>query len=226
MPILAAASSSGWLNARPPTKMAMVKPMPASMPTSSTPGQVTPWGMVHRRSRTATKVASSTPTGLPSTRATITPRATVAGPLADRSTPPNCTPALASAKMGMTPKATQGCSIMGRRNTGGSRSRWARVAIFNSWRSTAASKSPLRACRCTRARAVCATSRWWRGAGRMATGVIRPSTTPASVGWAPVCSRPSHSTAPGSTYIQADATPMRLNSSTSSRPTKATPKPL
>ena len=226
MPILAAASNCGSVKASPPTKMAMVKPMPASKPTSSTPGQVTPWGIWHRPVLTAKNVARNTPTGLPSSSASMMPEATVAGPTALKSTPPNCTPAFANAKTGMTAKATQGCSIIGSRKTGGSRSRWARVAICSSSYSTCASKLPLRACTCTRERACCAASKWWRGAGRITTGVISPSTTPASVGCAPVCSRPNHSTAPGKTYSHAEATPMRLNSSTSSRPTKAIPKPL
>ena len=176
----------------------MVKPMPASKPTSTTPAQFTPCGKLHSPVLTAKNVARNTPTGLPMTSATRMPKATVCGPAADKSTPPNCTPALASAKTGMTPKATQGCSIMGRRNTGGSKSRWAAEAMRSSWCSTSASNWPCCACRRMRVRACCATSRWWRCAGRMATGVIKPSTTPASVGWAPVCSKPSQSTAPGS----------------------------
>ncbi|MNN22373.1 hypothetical protein D3C81_1357300 [compost metagenome] len=173
--------------------------MPASKPIRQTPLHVTPGGSAHQPMRTIRKLAPMMPSGLPATSAIRTPSITVIEPLADRSMPSSETPAFASANMGMMPKATYGCRAICTRLTGGSKSRCAWRNCFKGsarWCGSALSFSAW----CNRSfTAVRAISSGWISLRVVKTGVINPSTTPASVGCAPVFNKPNHSTAPGST---------------------------
>ena len=73
MPILASASSCCSLSkASPATNSDMVKPIPARNPPPSSVGQLTPCGNFAMPNRTARKLNSTTPAGLPVSSATAT----------------------------------------------------------------------------------------------------------------------------------------------------------
>ncbi|MND99443.1 hypothetical protein D3C80_918290 [compost metagenome] len=180
-------------------KIDMVKPMPASSPTRTMLRQLTSAGSTHQPRRTISQLTLTMPNGFPATRATATAIMTHWGPSTDRSTPERLTPALAKANTGMMPKATQGCRVPCMRTTGGSSSRWARRSRFNgSMRSLASCSGALARPSNSPVKRVMASSGRSR-IGIAVTGVIRPSTTPARVGWAPVNKMPSQTIAPGRT---------------------------
>ena len=103
-------------------KRAIVNPMPATRPTTRTLDHRTPDGSAAAPARTASQEKHITPTGLPTTRPTITPINTVA-PLPLRRASPKVTPAFASANRGMIPNATQPWRARWIRSTGDSASR-------------------------------------------------------------------------------------------------------
>ncbi|MNG07338.1 hypothetical protein D3C84_906330 [compost metagenome] len=156
-----------------------------------------PGGRLPHPRRTISQLLHSTPKGLPRTKATATPESTVKEAPGSKLMPSRLTPALAKANSGITRKATQGCSAICTRVTGGSNSRCAcRSCLMGSINSV---PLPLlarsRAAKSLIARDACCNGASMLVTGR--TGVIRPSTTPAKVGWAPVFSRPNQSNAPG-----------------------------
>ena len=83
-------------NARVVMNRAIVKPMPATRPTTKIPDHRTPEGNAATPARTASHENPSTPTGFPTTRPTTTPISTVAPPPASRASS-KLTPAFASA---------------------------------------------------------------------------------------------------------------------------------
>ena len=78
MPSLATSISGPGGKARVAMKRAIVKPMPATRPTTRTSDHRTPDGSAAARARTASQEKHITPIGLPTTRPTITPINTVA----------------------------------------------------------------------------------------------------------------------------------------------------
>ena len=80
MPSLATSIRGPGGNARVAMNSAIVKPMPATSPTTRTPDHRTPDGSAASPERTASHETTIIPTGLPTTRPTTTPMSTVAPP--------------------------------------------------------------------------------------------------------------------------------------------------
>ena len=107
--------------------MAMVKPMPPSMPAPSTCLKLQPEGMGVRPVLMQMKLAKKMPTGLPTSRPKNTPKVTRSDTTATGSTPARCTPALKKANTGKMTKFDQGASVESRRVRGASTRRETRL---------------------------------------------------------------------------------------------------
>jgi hypothetical protein len=191
MPTLAAVSW-GSSRARPAMKSAIVKPMPASSPPPATAVQPTPSGRRASPPRTAPQPNSTIPSGLPSTR----PSATAIATGEPRSRASNGTPALASAKTGITPKLTHGCSVDSRYSSGETSSRVARRSVWTRDVRSGRWMDARRRKRC----AARSAKRSERSSPRYAcAGVMRPRITPAMVACTPDCSNAIQISTPSTT---------------------------
>ena len=164
-------------------KSAMVKPTPATTPSTSRWRAPMPAGSFPRPSRSVSQLARRIPSGFPATRPTVTAPTTSSE---EPSSAPaeTTTPAFASAKIGMMPNATQGWSVSMRLSAGDSASRRTRFTR----RRVAASS-----CDDTSLGAPCAScsssprtpARNPSVPSQARTGVTTPTMTPAIVGWTP-----------------------------------------
>jgi cation:H+ antiporter len=110
VPTFAAEASGSSPKASSVTNRAMVKPMPPSRPAPTSAPVPTPAGNAASPSRTATSAKSAMPMGLPISRPSVTAKATRNPAGSPSMLASSATPAFASAKIGITPKATHGCS--------------------------------------------------------------------------------------------------------------------
>ena len=108
MPILDCMACSGDVKASIVTNIDMVKPMPARKPNPIMMRQVMPRERLPIPKRSHIHAAKTIPTGLPTNKPVITPMATPLENNMPKSKSTNETPALASAKMGITTNATKG----------------------------------------------------------------------------------------------------------------------
>ena len=92
-------------------KIAMVKPIPASVPTKIMPEKSTLLGRRQSPIFTESRETVIIPTGFPTTKPTITPMIIVGVCGAEKLTPEKFTPAFANAKSGITRNVTHGVSL-------------------------------------------------------------------------------------------------------------------
>jgi hypothetical protein len=130
-----AEGSASSPNARSAMNSDIVKPTPVRSEPAASTDHRKPAGRLAQPARTASQASVKTPSGFPITNPATTASATGLA----KSLHAMRTPALASAKIGMTRNADHGCSAISRRSTGESASF---AAIFARRRSARPGVSP------------------------------------------------------------------------------------
>src|SRR6476659_140267 len=222
-PTLAASSSNGWpANAKSAMNNATVNPIPAVTPRPRTAPLSTSAGSVPAPVRTASRVAATTPIGLPSTRATTIAPATVMPVTVSSDDGVRRTPAFANANNGTNTNDVHNSSACSTRAIGETASRDRSASSSHSGASASGgSGSSTVASAIRRASALTARGRW-----NGAAGASTPITTPAIAGSTPARHNANHNNAPSPTYTTMLRTCARSATSTAATAAAAHTSPI